>query len=120
MRLPQILATIAAALLAVGTLNAQTTTMQVNAPYSCGVYSTPTRCYGLPVTVTAGTQVTGPTGTITLSYYASGYKAGSAVGYGVPHRARLRLCDIQQQLSRAGRHEQSALPIQRRDYRCRR
>jgi hypothetical protein len=83
MRLPQILATIAAALLAVGTLNAQTTTMQVNAPYSCGVYSTPTRCYGLPVTVTAGTQVTGPTGSINLSYYASGYKAGSAVGYGV-------------------------------------
>src|SRR4051812_40433874 len=75
--------TILAALLGLTfTMQAQTTTMKIDAPYSCGVYSTPTRCFNLPVTVTAGTQVTGPTGSITLSYYASGYKAGSAVGYG--------------------------------------
>jgi hypothetical protein len=65
------------ALLACLAASAQTTTMQINAPFSCGVYSTPTRCFNLPVTVLgADGKPLGPSGTVTFSYYAPGYRPG--------------------------------------------
>lgn len=70
-----------AAVLGAVSIHAQTTTLAIDAPFFCGTYASPQRCFNLPVTVTDEQtgQPVGPSGAITVSYYPPGYYVGGSI-----------------------------------------